>query len=413
MATADIVPIAGSDSTVTGSDSSVVRTISACVLIPIAGAKAAGEDVRSLKLWVDLRNSKPKVSEGSEPSLSDWERYGDLVEEALCTKSKDLELGVFLVEARTRVQGFAGARDGFWMLSGLIEEFADQGLFPEVIDEDLETQYSPLYWLNEKFPDVLHELELTRRQGSPNYSWNYLIEANAPNGGMITKAEWDDAAMAGNVQEYETLLGTIKEAQSELARLKQIVTARYGAGVLSFNQTEETLAGCSNVVEGFVRRLRGEDVAAKTGGASSSVPDVLTEIQGNDAYGGWLECEKLARSGKVDQALSRMVALAAAEPNGRIRFQRKLLLADLCLQTNRKKLGTSILQELHEIIEKHRLEEWETTEMVGGVWSRLVRCYRDRTAGTADESRETEFYNRLSRLDPWQALICGEPAKRE
>jgi len=141
--------------------------------------------------------------------------------------------------------------------------------------------------------------------------------------------------------------------------------------------------------------------------------DVLTEIQGNDAYGGWLECEKLARSGKVDQALSRMVALAAAEPNGRIRFQRKLLLADLCLQTNRKKLGTSILQELHEIIEKHKLEEWETTEMVGGVWSRLVRCYRDRTAGTADESRETEFYNRLSRLDPWQALICGEPAKRD
>ena len=139
MATADIVPIAGSDSEVGGSDRSIVRTVNACVLAPITGAKPAGEDVRSLKLWVDVRNSKPKFSEGSEPSLSDWERYGDMVEEALCTKSKDLELGVFLVEARTRLQGFAGARDGFWMLSGLIEEFADQGLFPEVIDEDLET----------------------------------------------------------------------------------------------------------------------------------------------------------------------------------------------------------------------------------------------------------------------------------
>jgi len=106
-----------------------------------------------------------------------------------------------------------------------------------------------------------------------------------------------------------------------------------------------------------------------------------------------------------------MAALAAAEPNGRVRFQRKLLLADLCIQTNRKKLGTSILQELNEIIEQHKLESWETSEIVGGVWSRLVRCYRDKAAGTADESLEVEFYLKLSRLDPWQALTCGEPAR--
>jgi len=108
-----------------------------------------------------------------------------------------------------------------------------------------------------------------------------------------------------------------------------------------------------------------------------------------------------------------MAALAAAEPNGRVRFQRKLLLADLCIQTNRKKLGTSILQELNEIIEQHKLESWETSEIVGGVWSRLVRCYRDKAAGTADESLEAEFYLKLSRLDPWQALTCGEPARRD
>ncbi len=121
----------------------------------------------------------------------------------------------------------------------------------------------------------------------------------------------------------------------------------------------------------------------------------------------------MARGGNIDGALTTMTSLAAAEPNGRVRFQRKLLLADVCLQSNRKKLATSILQELNEIIELHKLESWETSEIVGGVWARLVRCYRDRAAGTADKDREAEFFQKLSRLDPWQALACGEPVKED
>jgi hypothetical protein len=126
----------------------------------------------------------------------------------------------------------------------------------------------------------------------------------------------------------------------------------------------------------------------------------------------WSQAEQLARS-DVPGALARMTALAAGEPNGRIRFHRKLLLADLCMQTNRKKLATSILQELNEIIETHKLEHWETSEIVGGVWARLVHCYRDKTAGTASEELEAEFFRKLSRLDPWQALTCGEPVRRD
>ena len=83
------------------------------------------------------------------------------------------------------------------------------------------------------------------------------------------------------------------------------------------------------------------------------------------------------------------------------------------MRTNRMKLAASILQELNEIIETHKLDSWETSEVVGGVWSRLVRCYRDKVAGTADETLEAEFFRKLSRLDPWQALACGEPVKKD
>ncbi len=357
-------------------DDGVVRVIDACVLAPIQGLRPAGEDIRGLKLWVDLRTARPKADDPTADDswqranavATDWPSYGALVQAALCTRSKDLELGLFLTEARTRTDGFAGARDGFWMLRKLIEDFADRGLFPLADDGDLETQYGPLHWLNGRFPEVLHELELTRSPEGPNYSLNYRIEAFNPRGGMITVAQWDSSATAGSSADYAELLGLIEAAQAELGLLKRVVSGRYGSDALSFAATEETLGSCRDVVSGFLRRLesKGGRQAQDTHARPLTTPQLATDRdQLNAEYaadgrgsGAWTECERLVRAGQVDQALREMTALAAGEPNGRIRFQRKLLLADLCLQTNRKKLGASILEELNEIIEQHKLETW-------------------------------------------------------
>jgi type VI secretion system protein ImpA len=127
--------------------------------------------------------------------------------------------------------------------------------------------------------------------------------------------------------------------------------------------------------------------------------------------GAWAEAERMARSGEIDAALSTMTALAAAEANGRVRFQRKLLLADICMQTNRMKLAKSILEELNELIDKHNLTAWETSDLICAVLTRLVRCYRDKSAGTANADKGAELYLKLSRLDPWQALSLGETAE--
>jgi type VI secretion system protein ImpA len=406
----------------TASGESLIRVIDSAVLTPVPGPKPAGEDIRAVKLWVDLRTARPKMEDATadhdwalaNPVVTDWSSYRDMVEQALIARSKDLELGIFLTEASARVFGFAGVRDGLWTLGGLITNFIQQGLFPEPDEGDLEAQYGKLDWLNEKLSDVIREIPLTKRpEPGINYSLNYRDESRRTNG-MITAADFEEAALAGSAEDYDALLATIQEARSELTNFSRIFAEHYGSGKLSFGMTEETLDECRTTIQGILRKVRPiTDVPniGEPGSPGDSLPTPNgTAVTGSDA---WSECERLARSGNVDRALAGMAALAASEPNGRIRFQRKLLLADLCLKTNRKKLATSILQELNEIIELHKLESWETSEIVGGVWSRLVRCYRDRSAGTADEGREAEFFLKLSRLDPWQALACGEPAKKE
>ena len=398
----------------------VQRLIDELVLQAIPGGKPAGDDLRAHKDWVLIRAARPRPAEAgfeqegwqpATPAPTDWLAYKDLLERALSLKSKDLELALWLTEAAARIHGFEGVRDGLWMVRELIARFAGQGLLPEPEDGDLEAQYAKLDWLNEKLGEVVRELPLTMRSNGDNYSWNYHQEAYR-HGGMITAAEFESAVAVGNTPSYELMLETINQALRELDLLEEEIGRQYGPAALSFTQSRQALEDCRDAVQSILRkRPASAPSSAMSEGESRGQLIATRALAASSLQDGWTESEALIRSGDIDRALAAMAALAAAEANGRVRFERRLLLADLCLQTNRKKLGKSILEELNELVEAHHLDKWETSEVVGAVWVRLVRCYRDRSAGTADAGKEAEFFHKLSRLDPWQAVACGEPAE--
>lgn len=401
----------------------VSRLIDERVLSPISEQKPAGDDLRALKDWVEIRKARPNPNdlgdkkdwEPANPTKADWPTYKEVVEKALCTKSKDLELGVFLTEACGRVHGFAGIRDGIWTLKGLLRDFSNRGLYP-LPDEDgsLESRYGKLEWMNEKLAELVREIPITMRpEPAENYSMNYRNEASRPNG-MITAAEFETAVAVGSREQYEALVQEINEVRSEFTEFEEIVIAQFGPNALSFADSKHALDECQVAIASILRKKQPASTQAP-GGDSGKIPSLGSGAGGGLAEGmvsgAWAEAERMARSGEIDAALSTMTALAAAEANGRIRFQRKLLLADICLQTNRVKLARSILEELNELIDKHNLTSWETSDMVGAVWARLVRCYRDKNAGTANSDKAAEVFLKLSRLDPWQALSLGEPTE--
>jgi type VI secretion system protein ImpA len=406
----------------------IVRTIADDVLKAIPGDRPAGIDSRTGKLWVELMKLRPRPSDGfyaggesdGDSVPPDWPDFRDALETALSTKTKDLELGLFLAEANVRVHGFAGLRDAFWMLGGLITGFVSRGLHPHWEDGDLSAQSAKLHWLNEKLPDVISEVPLTRNpDAGPNYSLHYFEESRNGGGGLITASQFDEAAALGSIEEYRSLTALIEEAAAGLTAFTALVNDAYGAEAPSFSDAEACLEKCRKVVQGIVRRLDRngkKDVSRVDHYPETASPIAFQpplEGSGSSSPDAWSACEAMARGGNADSAIATMASLAASEPNGRVRFQRKLMLADLCLQTNRKKLGTSILEELDELIQLHKLDSWETSGVAGGVWARLVRCYRDKTAGTQNPARESEFFLKLSRLDPWQAVACGESRREE
>ena len=398
------------------------RVIDERVLAPIVGARPAGDDLSASADWVAIRKARPNLYdvedkqdwEPADPVKSDWFLLKEVTESALCNKSKDLRLALFLAEACVRLHGFAGVRDGVWAVRGLLAEYWDSGLYPLMEDGDLEMRSGPLEWLNGKLADLLREIPLTTRSApGKNYSLNYRNES-LRQGGSITAEEFDAAALAGSLERYEALSEELREARSEFAEFERVVEEKFGSDGLALTLAKDAFEECRNALNSILRKKQPVLAAAAAAGVGTGLStggfgiSFSASYQGSNGNGSWMEAEQIARSGDIDRALAVMASLAAGEPNGRIRFQRKLLLADICLQTSRDRLAKSILEELAELIDKHQLDQWENSDLIGAVWTRLYRCYRNEAAGIADSDRAADLFRRLCRLDPWQALACGD-----
>ena len=120
-----------------------------------------------------------------------------------------------------------------------------------------------------------------------------------------------------------------------------------------------------------------------------------------DAFDVALEAARAGRAAEAVEILSRE---AAQERSGRARFQRKVQLAQICLGAGLEVVACPVLEDLAAEIERRRLEEWETPEMIAHALALLYRGL-NKLGASAEERRKV--YARICRLDPVQALACA------
>jgi type VI secretion system protein ImpA len=110
---------------------------------------------------------------------------------------------------------------------------------------------------------------------------------------------------------------------------------------------------------------------------------------------------KLAKSGKISDAVESLTREASRERSGRERFQRQLEVSRLCFSTGHFTIAVPILQNMVSEIEKRGLFEWEDPSLVAQPLILLVQCM-DRTK--RDPAERTRVYDLLCRLEPAYAL---------
>lgn len=132
------------------------------LLAPIDEHQLSGTDIREdaspNSLYYSLKSLRAEARAHEREALIDeeenavdpgdqWRRILDTATQVLVTRSKDLEVVAWLLEALVRLEGFTGLRDGFRLARELIDRYWDR-LYPLPDEDGIATRMAPLIGLN-------------------------------------------------------------------------------------------------------------------------------------------------------------------------------------------------------------------------------------------------------------------------
>jgi type VI secretion system protein ImpA len=123
------------------------------LLNPISADNPTGPNLRYDPLYDKIKDARredldaPQGEWKRERKLADWPLVIKLINDALATKTKDLQLAVWLAQALLRREGIASFKEGLDLVLQLLETYWDN-IYPEIEDGDLELRVAPLEWIS-------------------------------------------------------------------------------------------------------------------------------------------------------------------------------------------------------------------------------------------------------------------------
>lgn len=249
-------------------------------LQPISDARPGGENLYYTPVYDKIREARrredlgPKgIWEEREAKTADFKQVIKLAEDALLTKSKDLQIAAWLTEAWIAQESAAGLTSGLHLLHALVEHFWD-GLYPELDEGDAQPRATPLNWLGSYFEPgkgtspilAVRSIPLTKEG---KYCWfkyqdsrrvGYEIDVKGNNErkkdrdalikeGKLAPELFDKDVEITNKQFYKDLECDFQDAAVALDELDQLCRDKFGEDIApSFGPLRKTLDEVSNVV---------------------------------------------------------------------------------------------------------------------------------------------------------------------
>ena len=140
------------------------------LLTPIPGDNPSGPDLRydnKVPIYDQVKEARRQdddLVQGDwqrERKVADYAKVINLTQDALATKTKDLQLAAWLTDACLRTRGFAGLADGITLCHGLVNNFWDT-LNPPLEDGDEEPRMAHLEWVGSSLEIPLKSVGLNR-----------------------------------------------------------------------------------------------------------------------------------------------------------------------------------------------------------------------------------------------------------
>jgi type VI secretion system protein ImpA len=240
------------------------------LLNPIPGANSAGTDLRYDPLYDKIKEARREDDDAPQGEwerprkVADWPAVIKLAGDAIATKSKDLQLAVWLTEAMTRREGFAGLNGGLTLIRGMLETFWDNA-FPELEDGDTELRAAPIEWLGTRFEMSIKTVPLTKgghdliryresravptETEAENDDAKRVARATALEEGKLPPEVVDKAFESTPKVWYRQLAGDLSAAIAALETLNELSTEKFGDDSPNLIPLREGLADVQRTVQ--------------------------------------------------------------------------------------------------------------------------------------------------------------------
>ncbi|NOR25964.1 MAG: type VI secretion system protein TssA [Desulforhopalus sp.] len=256
------------------------------ILSPIEGENPAGISLRYDPVYDEIqeaRRADDLLDRGDwqhEIKTSDWDKVFDLCVSVLTERTKDIQIGVWLVESLTTTEGFEGLHAGLQVLTGFLQQFWDN-VYPEMEDDDLDYRVGSLEFLNDKVWLAIKQVPLTDSSRTPGYSWMKWQESRQVGSDQDTRNQYGDVdgdkrqareeaiaegklpveefdgAVGGSPKLfYETLYGHLTACLEEFKLLDQIVDEKFGREAPRLAELRTALEDCDLLVARILKEKR-------------------------------------------------------------------------------------------------------------------------------------------------------------
>jgi len=301
------------------------------LLTPIDGPNPGGSALRYDPLYDKIKEARREdedIPQGEwqiARKTADWPLVIKLTKEALATRSKDLQLAVWLAEAMLRREGFAGFRSALDTIGGLLEQQWEY-LYPEIDDGDMEMRAAPLDWLGMKLDLAARRVPLDRS----GHDWLQhqaarMVPTELEAAGDEAKSESRNALIAEGKTTPEdiergfqattkawlkSLVADIDGTLEMLQNLDDLSQERFGKAAPSYSKLVEAIEDVQRTAKQLLKRKLEIDpdpvegtTARRSSGAVVSIPDGVV-LPGS--VGGQLSAQPTSR----EDAAARIASAA-------------------------------------------------------------------------------------------------------
>ncbi|MDM8537987.1 type VI secretion system protein TssA [Desulfobacterales bacterium HSG17] len=225
------------------------------------------------------RADDPSIPQGvweHDLKKANWDNVIKLCQNALETRTKDLQIAVWLTEALLCVFGFKGLMQGLKLQIDLCDQFWDT-MYPEISDDDFEARTSPIIWMNDRLFFKLKQIPLTMPQKTPeavsyNYSdWEHAeklekLETNDQelfeqevSKGKVTRAKFLGSVTFTPINFYQAQTRTLNRCLVYIDDLNRILDTRCGKFSPSLKQFKDSLYNIKLLTDKFLEEKTGQD----------------------------------------------------------------------------------------------------------------------------------------------------------